>query len=125
MRPTYITLHSGDASRDRERSTIFGALRGPITRFRSTMLACVAPGPLISRQAAPVRRSASCRATRSSDGWTAVPARAVSAFAGAVLLAGAPLSALAIPQTSACATISCDDFDYTGKDLRAEYYTKV
>ena len=96
-----------------------------LARFRSTMLACVAPCPLISRQAAPVRRSASCRATGSSDGWTAVPARAVSAFAGAVLLAGAPLSALAIPQTSACATISCDDFDYSGKDLRAEYYTKV
>ena len=32
---------------------------------------------------------------------------------------------MAIPQTSACATNSCDDADYSGKDLRAEYYTKA
>lgn len=33
-------------------------------------------------------------------------------------------AAVAIPQTSACATNSCDDGDYSGRDLRSEYYTK-
>lgn len=32
--------------------------------------------------------------------------------------------ALAIPQTSECATNACDDFNYEGKDLRETYFTK-
>jgi hypothetical protein len=52
---------------------------------------------------------------------------AAASFAAAVVLAGAlaaPLPALAIPQTSACATNSCDDADYSKRDLRKEFYTK-
>lgn len=32
--------------------------------------------------------------------------------------------AFAIPQTSECATNSCDGFDYSNRDLRKEFYTK-
>ena len=52
---------------------------------------------------------------------------AAASFAAAVVLAGAlaaPMPALAIPQTSACATNSCDDADYSKRDLRKEFYTK-
>jgi hypothetical protein len=49
--------------------------------------------------------------------------QAVGVLAALTLLVATP-QALAIPQTSACATNSCDDFDYSGKDLRKEYYTK-
>ena len=40
--------------------------------------------------------------------------------------AGAPdlPRALAIPQTSECATNSCDDADYSNRDLTDQYYTK-
>eukprot|EP00976_Prorocentrum_cordatum_P106524 1194470-Prorocentrum_minimum.AAC.1 len=41
------------------------------------------------------------------------------------LLTCAPANvALAIPQTSTCATESCDGNDYSNKDLRKEYFTK-
>ncbi len=53
--------------------------------------------------------------------WATVAA----SFLGAVVLMGsAPEPALAVPQTSACATEACDGNDYSNRDLRKEYYTK-
>lgn len=49
---------------------------------------------------------------------------AAAAALSAQLVVGSPLAALAIPQTSTCATYACDDYDYTGKDLRKEFFTK-
>merc|ERR1719478_1642114 len=46
-----------------------------------------------------------------------------SAATALALALNAPI-ALAIPQTSECATNSCDDNDYSGRDLTAEFYTK-
>ena len=46
-----------------------------------------------------------------------------SAATALALALNAPI-ALAIPQTSECATNSCDDKDYSGRDLTAEFYTK-
>jgi hypothetical protein len=75
------------------------------------------------------RRAAPCRAA-AEPASAPVPAPApvrvaAAALAAAVLLAGAaPGPALAIPQTSACATASCDDGDYSNRDLRKEFYTK-
>ena len=60
-----------------------------------------------------------------------IPRRAVSVALATcvslVLVTSASPSlpfALAIPQTSECATNSCDDKDYSGLDLTKEYYTK-
>lgn len=59
-----------------------------------------------------------------------LPRRALSLCAATctalVLGASSPQipTALAIPQTSECATNSCDDNDYSGKDLTDQYYTK-
>lgn len=39
-------------------------------------------------------------------------------------LGGPQPAALAIPQTSACATEPCDGQDLSNKDLRQEFYTK-
>jgi len=48
-----------------------------------------------------------------------------AAAAACTLLLGSPVpAALAIPQTSTCATELCDGNDYSGKDLTKEYYTK-
>ena len=67
-------------------------------------------------QPQPLRRRA-VRCAARAEGWAeSSSARlAAASFAAAVVLAGAlgaPLPALAIPQTSACATNSCDDNDY-------------
>mmetsp|Transcript_18795 Transcript_18795/g.56026 ORF Transcript_18795/g.56026 Transcript_18795/m.56026 type:complete len:211 (-) Transcript_18795:173-805(-) len=66
-----------------------------------------------------------CRASaepeqRSIAKWGAAAAAAV----GAVVLSSAPLPAVAVPQTSVCATESCDGMDFSNKDLRTEFYTK-
>eukprot|EP00238_Polyblepharides_amylifera_P015419 CAMPEP_0196600616 /NCGR_PEP_ID=MMETSP1081-20130531/95479_1 /TAXON_ID=36882 /ORGANISM="Pyramimonas amylifera, Strain CCMP720" /LENGTH=171 /DNA_ID=CAMNT_0041926463 /DNA_START=598 /DNA_END=1113 /DNA_ORIENTATION=- len=42
----------------------------------------------------------------------------------ASLASSAPLAVFAIPQTSTCATESCDNRDYSGKDLRNDFFTK-
>mmetsp|Transcript_46761 Transcript_46761/g.119297 ORF Transcript_46761/g.119297 Transcript_46761/m.119297 type:complete len:214 (+) Transcript_46761:80-721(+) len=50
---------------------------------------------------------------------------ALATAAAAVLALGGPQpAALAIPQTSACATEPCDGQDLSNKDLRKEFYTK-
>jgi hypothetical protein len=49
----------------------------------------------------------------------------LSTAAAAVLALGAPHpAAVAIPQTSACATEPCDGQDLSNKDLTQEFYTK-
>ena len=67
-------------------------------------------------QPQPLRRRAVRCAARAEGSAESSSARlAAASFAAAVVLAGAlgaPLPALAIPQTSACATNSCDDNDY-------------
>jgi uncharacterized protein YjbI with pentapeptide repeats len=42
----------------------------------------------------------------------------------ALMLLGSTLPAVAIPQTSACATSICDGQDFSNKDLQKEFYTK-
>jgi len=52
--------------------------------------------------------------------------RAVSVAASVLVAFAMPHAALAIPQTSECATNSCDGYDYSGKDFSktGEYFTK-
>jgi hypothetical protein len=84
------------------------------------------PARCAARQEATcVQRPASLR--RAPEAADASARAAAASFAAAVVLAGAlaaPMPALAIPQTSACATNSCDDGDYSKRDLRKEFYTK-
>lgn len=68
-------------------------------------------------------RAAALRCRASADSWLdGARAAAVAALSAGVLVlcSGA---ADAIPQTSACATESCDDNDYSRRDLRKEFYT--
>jgi hypothetical protein len=61
------------------------------------------------------RRAVRCSARAEASAESSSARIAAASFAAAVVLAGAlgaPLPALAIPQTSACATNSCDDNDY-------------
>lgn len=48
----------------------------------------------------------------------------MSASAAIMILGHNTLPALAVPQTSACATSICDGQDFSNKDLRKEFYTK-
>ena len=72
-----------------------------------------------------VRARAGPTPSTSTRTHSSVVQKAIS-FSAATALAlalNAPI-ALAIPQTSECATNSCDDNDYSGRDLTAEFYTK-
>ena len=89
---------------------------------RALAVATAQPPPLRRRV---VRCAARAESAPAADARARV---AAASFAAAVVLAGAlsaPLPALAIPQTSACATASCDDNDYSKRDLRKEFYTKA
>mmetsp|Transcript_26022 Transcript_26022/g.49151 ORF Transcript_26022/g.49151 Transcript_26022/m.49151 type:complete len:155 (-) Transcript_26022:1833-2297(-) len=66
------------------------------------------------------------KAVREERSWGNHMKQVVGAAAAVSLLGGvlSAQTALAIPQTSTCATESCDGNDYSNKDLRKEFYTK-
>jgi len=84
-------------------------------------VSCYAPAARSASRVQP--RRALCRSSRQAPG-EAVCAGVAGVLAAACLLLASPSPALAIPQTSACATNSCDDGNYSNRDLRAEFYTK-
>mmetsp|Transcript_3791 Transcript_3791/g.12051 ORF Transcript_3791/g.12051 Transcript_3791/m.12051 type:complete len:214 (+) Transcript_3791:3-644(+) len=102
------------------------SLASSVSSVRGTPVAAGA-----ARRAAPARAlvATSCRASsRCAKGKGAVAAvlervghAALTLAASASLVAG---PAMAIPQTSACATNSCDRQDFSNRDLREEFYTK-
>ena len=80
-----------------------------------------APGASASSKSAPASsRRALAELPRRALSLAAATAAALAVGAGAPDLP----RALAIPQTSECATNSCDDADYSNRDLTDQYYTK-